>query len=81
MKKCGETRSRRHTATDEQPPIVQHLIDANDTIWSVAQLAAILGRSKWAVLKRIERGTIPAHKEGASWYILKSEYIAQLRKK
>ena len=81
MKKHGEIEFQRNTAEENKPPVVQYLIDASDTVWSVKQLANILGTSKWAILKRIQRGSLPAHKDGSSWYILKSEYIAQLRNK
>lgn len=59
----------------------QMVIDAEDTVWSVAQLAELIGTTRQAIRKRILRGAIPAHKEGHSWYILKSEYISNLRKK
>lgn len=57
----------------------QMVIDSEETIWNVAQLAEIIGTSPQAIRKRIMRGAIPAHKEGHSWYILKSEYISNLR--
>ena len=79
MKKNGEQRFQRNI--DERAPVVQNLIDATDTVWSVKQLANILGISQWAVLKRIQRGSLPAHKDGTAWYILKSEYIERLRRK
>lgn len=81
MKKIGNRRFPWNSKETEKAPVVQELINATDTVWSVNQLAAILGTSKWAILKRIQRGTLPAHKDGSSWYILKSEYIEQLRKK
>lgn len=79
MKKHGEIEFQRNI--DEKAPVMQELVDATDTVWSVKQLANILGTSKWAVLKRIQRGALPAHKDGSTWYILKSEFIAHLRKK
>lgn len=42
-------------------------------------MAQMLGISTQAVRKRILKGHIPAHKEGRLWYILKSEYISNLR--
>ena len=79
MKKHGEIEFQRNI--DEKAPVMQELVNATDTVWSVNQFANIIGTSKWAVLKRIRRGTLPAHKDGTSWYILKSEYISHLRKK
>jgi hypothetical protein len=63
------------------PTILQRLADANDEVLTVEMLASILCVSKWAILKRIQRGQIKAHKEGNYWYILKSEYIENLRSK
>lgn len=57
----------------------QMVIDSDETVWSVQQLADVLGTSVHAIRKRIQRGAIKAHKQGHSWYILKSEYIAGLR--
>ena len=61
--------------------LLQRLADAQDEILKVEDLAKMLGVTKWAILKRIQRGSIRAHKEGSFWYILKSEYISHLRKK
>ena len=55
--------------------------DNGDKVWNVQSLAEELGTSVHSIRKRIQRGVIPAHKEGRSWYILKSEYIQNLRKK
>ena len=81
MRKNGVQGFHANTNDEEVAPVIKELRNASDMIWSVKQLANILGTSKWAILKRIQRGSIPAHKEGSSWYILKSEYIEQLRKK
>ena len=61
--------------------VAKSIIDINDEVINVRQLSEMLSISRWAVLKRIQRGIIPAHKEGTRWYILKSEYVAQLRNK
>lgn len=59
----------------------QIVIDKDETIWSVQSFAEYLGISNQAVRKRIHRGLIPAHKSGRSWFILKSEYVKNLREK
>lgn len=61
--------------------VVNSIVDINDEVLNVTQLSEMIGITKWGVLKRIERGIIPAHKEGRRWYVLKSEYVAQLRRK
>lgn len=73
----GGSRSRKITV-DELKQIV---IDSEETVWSVENMAQMLGISCQAVRKRILRGLIPAHKDGHFWYILKSEYISRLRSK
>lgn len=73
----GKNRSQRITV-DELKQIV---IDQEETVWSVEQMAQMLGISTQAVRKRILRGLMPAHKNGRLWYILKSEYISRLRSK
>lgn len=77
MNTNGENKSRSLTIAD----LKQMIIDSEETIWSVAQLAELLGTSPQAIRKRINRGAIPAHKEGHSLYILKSEYIRNLKAK
>ena len=62
-----------------RPNLVARLLDVNDEVFTTKELAGILGISKWGVLKRIKRGQIKAHKQGVSWYILKSEYVEMLR--
>lgn len=77
MSTNGEKASTRITVDE----LKQMIIDTEETVWSVAQLAAHIGSTPQAIRKRIIRGAIPAHKEGHSWYILKSEYIKNLRAK
>lgn len=77
MNTHGEKASTRITVDE----LKQMIIDTEETVWSVAQLAAHIGSTPQAIRKRIIRGAIPAHKEGHSWYILKSEYIKNLRAK
>lgn len=77
MSTNGERKSSRLTIGD----LKQMILDTEETVWSVAQLAELLGTTPQAIRKRIMRGYIPAHKEGHSWYILKSEYISNLRAK
>lgn len=57
------------------------VVNTEDKVWNVQTLAQELGTNPDTVRKRIQRGLIPAHKEGRSWYILKSEYIRNLRSK
>lgn len=77
MNMTGDKKSRNLTIAE----LKQMIIDSEETIWSVAQLAELLGTTPQAIRKRITRGYIPAHKEGHSWYILKSEYIRNLKAK
>lgn len=77
MNMTGERKSKSLTIAD----LKQMIIDSEETIWSVAKLAELLGTTPQAIRKRINRGVIPAHKEGHSWYILKSEYIRNLKAK
>lgn len=77
MNTNGENKSTRITVND----LKQMIVDTEETVWSVAQLAEHIGSTPQAIRKRILRGAIPAHKEGHSWYILKSEYIRNLRAK
>lgn len=77
MSTHGKKASTRITVDE----LKQMIIDTEETVWSVAQLAAHIGSTPQAIRKRIIRGAIPAHKEGHSWYILKSEYIKNLRAK
>ena len=47
----------------------------------VKTLAKELNTTVDAIRKRINRGLIPAHKNGRMWFILKSEYVRSLREK
>lgn len=73
----GKNKSQTLTYDD----LKQIVIDSEETVWSVNDMAKILGVSSQAVRKRILRGLLPAHKNGGMWYILKSEYISRLRSK
>lgn len=77
MQTTGKRTSNKVTIQD----LKQMVIDTEETVWNVKQLADFIGTSPQAIRKRITRGAIPAHKEGHSWYILKSEYIRNLRTK
>ena len=79
MKEHDETKFQRSTYDTRQAPIVTNLINVNDEVWTVQQLAAKLSLTSGAIVKRIRRGSIPAHKQGNYWYILKSEYIDSLK--
>lgn len=73
----GKTKSQMVSVDD----LKQIVIDKEETVWSVSDFAKEFGISSQAVRKRIQRGLIPAHKDGGMWYILKSEYICRLRSK
>ena len=53
--------------------------DKREVIYSVNQLAQVLGTTPGAIKKRIARGLIPAHREGRRLLILKSEYVSCLQ--
>ena len=59
--------------------IVKQFVNINEQTLKVEETAELLGISKWGVLKRIERGLLPAHKNGRRWYVLKSELMDYLR--
>jgi len=59
--------------------VVNKLIDVNDTVLSVEDVAEMLRISPWGVRKRILRGQLPAHKRGKRLYILKSELVDSIR--
>ena len=59
--------------------VVNQLIDVNDTVLSVEDVAKMLRISSWGVRKRILRGQLPAHRQGRRLYILKSELVASIR--
>ena len=77
MNKIGKNKSKLLTIDD----LKQMVIDQEETVWTVLQLARILGTTPQALRRRISRGYIPAHKEGRKLYILKSEYIKALKSK
>ncbi len=55
------------------------VLNTSDTVYTVPDIALMLGRKECTIRKRIEKGLIPAHKMGRCWYVLKSEFIAELR--
>ncbi|WP_281669196.1 helix-turn-helix domain-containing protein [Segatella buccae] len=55
------------------------MLNTSDTVYTVPDIARMLGRKECTIRKRIEKGLIPAHKMGRCWYILKSELVAELR--
>ena len=73
----GNRRSPKLSIDD----LKQMVVNSEDKVWNVQTLAKELGTTADAVRKRIQRGLIPAHKEGRSWYVLKSEYINNLKRK
>lgn len=60
---------------------LERLISVNEVIFTTKSLADLLGVSQWCIIKRIERGKLPAHKDGQGYVILKSEYIEHLKSK
>lgn len=54
-------------------------MNVNDEMLSVDQVAEQLHIKRAAALKRIQRGQIPAHKQGKAWYVLKSEWMDTIR--
>lgn len=60
---------------------MRSLIDTQEVIYNITQLAKVLDVTPNTIRKRIRRGIIPAHKEGRFYYILKSEYVNALRNK
>ena len=77
MQKNGRKKSQLISIDDMK----QIVIDSEEQVWTVETLAQMLGISAQGVRKRILKGLIPAHKEGRLWYVLKSEYISNLRSK
>lgn len=75
MNKTGKNKSKLLTTDD----LMQIVIDQEETIWDVTQLARELGTTPQAIRQRIRRGYIPAHKEGRKLYIIKSEYLKTLK--
>jgi excisionase family DNA binding protein len=55
------------------------MLNASDTVYTVRDIANMLGRKECTIRRRIENGLIPAHKVGRCWYILKSEFVGCLR--
>jgi excisionase family DNA binding protein len=64
---------------EQSNSIVKQFVNVNDRPLKVEETAELLGISRWGVLKRIERGLLPAHKNGRRWYLMKSELIEYLR--
>lgn len=56
-------------------------MNVNEEMLTVEKVAELMCISKWGVLKQIERGILPAHKNGRRWYILKSELVQYVRNK
>jgi len=64
----------------QQNPIVKQLVDANDKILTMNEVAEMLGITTSGVRKRIMRGTLPSHKQGRKRYVLMSELVSDIRK-
>lgn len=72
---------RRKFQNSTYDDLKQVVIDSEETAYSVETLAKELNTTVDAIRKRINRGLIPAHKNGRMWFILKSEYVRSLREK
>ena len=59
--------------------LAQKIVDCNETVMTLDDAAAFLGKSREAVKKMCQRNQIPAHKERKSWFLLKSEVVNWLR--
>ena len=59
--------------------LAERLANAADSILTVEKVAEFMGISKWGVLKKIERGQLPAHKNGRRWYMTRSELVDFLK--
>ena len=78
-KKTNGVRKSRQLSIDDVKK--QMVVDCLERVMSVNDFAKFVSKSPEAIRKRIQRGLIPAHKEGRNWYILKSEHVSSLRKK
>lgn len=58
-----------------------NMIDVNDHLMTVKDLATIMHLSEAAIRQRIFRKQIPARKLGKYWYILNSELMGSLRER
>lgn len=59
--------------------LAQDILDCNETVMTLEDAGTFLGKSREAVKKMCQRGMIPAHKNGKTWYLLKSEVVQRLR--
>ena len=78
-KKTNGVRKSRQLSIDDVKK--QMVVDCLERVMSVNDFAKFVSKSPEAIRKRIQRGLIPAHKEGRFYYILKSEYVNALRNK
>lgn len=78
MRTNGNVRLTTSTTENSKP---RSLVDTQEVIYNIAQLAQVLNVTPNTIRKRIRRGIIPAHREGRYYYILKSEYVNALRNK
>lgn len=69
----------KKTIKEANTTLVQQIVDCNDTVMTLDDAAAFLGKSREAVKKMCQRNQIPAHKERKSWLLLKSEVVNWLR--
>lgn len=59
--------------------LAQNIINCEETVFTLDDAAEFLGKTREAIKKMCQRGTIPAHKKQRTWYLLKSEIVQQLR--
>lgn len=67
------------TKTNGNTTLSQRLIDCNDTVMTLDDVAMFLGKSREAILKMCQRKQLPAHKHLRTWMLLKSEVVAWMR--
>lgn len=61
--------------------VIKRLVNVNDKVLTVEEVAEKMGISPWGVRKQIQRGFLPAHKHGRRYYILNSELNETIREK
>lgn len=65
--------------TKSNTTLSQRLVDCNDTVMTLDDVALFLGKTRGAVLKMCQRQQLPAHKHLRTWILLKSEVVAWMR--
>ena len=81
MRKNGKSASRKNTI--KFPFETERTTDTKlqDEILRVEDVAMMMKRSPSSIYKRLENKTLPGHKDGNCWYVLKSELLGHIRSK